>query len=74
MSGDVEKDPPRAPCYEYQNDHISASEFFDRIDATPNDELRELVDRWRSEKFKHDPGAHRAADELEAVIEEADDA
>ena len=44
----VEKDPPRAPCYEYQNDHISAEEFFEQIDATPNDVLQDLVEEWRA--------------------------
>jgi len=41
------------------------------IDATPNSELRELIQEWRSDKYRHDPGFHGAADQLEAVIDDA---
>jgi len=46
----VEKDPPRGPCYEYQNDHITAEEFFERIDAVPKARLRELIEEWREQR------------------------
>jgi len=40
------------------------------IDATPNNELRELIEKWRSDEYRHDPGFHAAADQLEQVIDE----
>jgi len=75
----VEKEPPRAPCYEYQNDHISAEEFFEQIDATPNSELQELIEEWRVNmdidgacgRIEAADRWGQAADELEALI--ADD-
>jgi hypothetical protein len=76
MSDDtpVAKDPPRAPCYEYQNDHISAEEFFERIDAVPKEDLRALIEEWReSEEHMASQGVDEWADGIKQCADELED-
>lgn len=78
MSDDtpVAKDPPRGPCYEYQNDHISATEFFEQIEAVPKAELRELIEEYREKPFDCVDGAaardreEQLLEKLEALLDE----
>jgi len=40
------------------------------VPLTADSVLRELIEKWRSDEYRHDPGFHAAADQLEQVIGE----